>query len=137
MFSIVCVSSHSVRLYCFSFWFCMQGTEAIQSIVLHYFWVSYEKCWRDKTFLNMSQLKFLNLAGMNFSLHLKLPSSLKVLHLENCYLETLPLTDQQYELVEIKLLFCEKIVQLWHGEKVRPFTKSSIKFYHINLLKRW
>ena len=112
----------------------MQGTEAIQSIVLHYF--SYEECWRDKTLLIMSQLKFLNLVGVEVSPHLKLPSSLKVLHLKYCCLETLLLTDQQYELVEIKLLGC-KIVQLWHGEKVRPFTKSSIKFYHINLLKGW
>ena len=61
---------------------------------------------------------------MIVTIHLNLPSSLKVLHLKCCCLETLPLADQQYQLVEIKMAG-SKIAQLWHGKKVKHFDSLS------------
>ncbi|QHO08407.1 hypothetical protein HN51_067012 [Arachis hypogaea] len=90
------------------------GTEAIQGIVLH---SSYEARWSIEAFSKTSQLTFLSLHGMKLPLGLNyLPRSLKVLHWNYCPLKTLPLADQKYELVEIKLRN-SKIEQVWHGKK--------------------
>ncbi|RYR15443.1 hypothetical protein Ahy_B04g072190 [Arachis hypogaea] len=94
------------------------GTETIQSIVLPPIGngTYYVESWRDKAFPNMSQLKFLNFDFVRAHIHINIPSTLKVLHWELCPLETLPLVDQRYELVEIKISW-SNIVQLWHGFK--------------------
>ena len=93
----------------------IKGTEAIQGIVLS---SSYEARWSAEAFSKTSQLKFLRLYGMKLPVGLRyLPTSLKVLHWQWCPLKTLPLADQLYEVVEIKLQGSE-IEQLWHGKKV-------------------
>ncbi|QHO39701.1 TMV resistance protein N [Arachis hypogaea] len=95
-----------------------KGTETIQSIVLPPIGngTYYVQRWRDKAIPNMSQLKFLNFDFLRAHIHINIPSTLKVLHWELCPLETLPLVDQRYELVEIKISW-SNIVQLWHGFK--------------------
>ena len=113
----------------------MKGTEAIQGIVLssgydvrYAYWdtealwtKAFSTRWSIEAFSKTSQLKFLSLpcmilpSGLNY-----LPRSLKVLHWVGCPLETLPLVDESYEVVEIKLQH-SKIEQLWHGKKVGPF----------------
>ncbi|XP_025649478.1 disease resistance protein Roq1 isoform X2 [Arachis hypogaea] len=82
--------------------------------------------WRDLSFSNICQLKLLILDGVNAPILCDIPCTLKVLHWEGCPMETLPFTDQCYELVEIDLSH-GKIVELWDGKKVLK------KLEHLNL----
>ncbi|XLU54692.1 hypothetical protein S245_049340, partial [Arachis hypogaea] len=92
-------------------------TEAIHSIVLHKVYRETEGKWRDLSFSNMCKLKLLVLDFVEAPILCDIPSTLKVLHWKCCPMETLPFTDQHYELVEIHLPD-SKIVQLWDGKKV-------------------
>ncbi|XLR20525.1 disease resistance protein Roq1-like [Arachis hypogaea] len=65
----------------------------------------------------MCKLKLLVLDFVEAPILCDIPSTLKVLHWKCCPMETLPFTDQHYELVEIHLPD-SKIVQLWDGKKV-------------------
>ncbi|KAK7340281.1 hypothetical protein VNO77_20983 [Canavalia gladiata] len=99
-----------------------KGTEAIQGIVLNML-QRYEERWNTNAFSNTSQLKFLILNGMKLNSGLDcLPRSLKVLHWRGCSLKSLPLTNQPYDFVDIKLSL-SKLEELWNGEKVE-FGKS-------------
>ncbi|KAJ1378648.1 Leucine-rich repeat [Sesbania bispinosa] len=93
-----------------------EGTKAIQSIVLNPT-QQYEAHWSPKAFSETTELKFLKLSDVQLHSDLNcLPSSLKVLHWNGCSLKTLPLTNQLYEFVDIKLSH-SKIEQLWHSKK--------------------
>nr|CCW28747.1 TIR NB-ARC LRR protein [Arachis duranensis] len=89
-------------------------TKATRSIVL------YDKrdelYWNDLAFSNICQLKLLILDGVKSPILCNIPCTLRVLHWSGCPMETLPLTDGHYELVEIDL-YLSKIVHVWHGKK--------------------
>ncbi|XLR20529.1 hypothetical protein S83_048441 [Arachis hypogaea] len=89
-------------------------TKATRSIVL------YDKrdelYWNDLAFSNICQLKLLILDGVKSPILCNIPCTLRVLHWNGCPMETLPFTDEHYELVEIDL-YLSKIVHVWHGKK--------------------
>ncbi|KAK7340285.1 hypothetical protein VNO77_20987 [Canavalia gladiata] len=94
-----------------------QGTEAIQGIRLNLV-QSYETRWRSKAFLRTTQLKFLNLDGLQLPMERTfLPSSLKVLQWRGFSSQALPLTDEKYEFISIELSH-SKIEKVWHGKKL-------------------
>ncbi|MED6159804.1 hypothetical protein PIB30_045550 [Stylosanthes scabra] len=95
-----------------------QEIEATQSIVLYRCWPDIEENWRDLDIRgpSFSKLKLLILHGVKAPILYKIPCTLKVLHSRDCQTETLSLTDQHYELVEIDV--CEReLVRLWDGKK--------------------
>ncbi|KAL4357527.1 hypothetical protein AHAS_Ahas09G0195600 [Arachis hypogaea] len=72
--------------------------------------------WRDLSFSNICQLKLLILDDVKAPILNNILSSLRVLQWRGCPMETMPLTDQYYELVEIDL--CRSsIVIPWNGKK--------------------
>ncbi|MED6146304.1 hypothetical protein PIB30_033303 [Stylosanthes scabra] len=102
--------------------------EATQSMVLHMSWLDTGENWRDLDIRDssFSKLQLLILDGVKAPVLYNIPCTLKVLHWRDCPMETLPLTDQRYELVEIDLSF-SRIVQLWEGKKFLD------KLEHLNL----
>ncbi|MED6219290.1 hypothetical protein PIB30_034408 [Stylosanthes scabra] len=105
-----------------------QEIEATQSMVLHLHWWDTEENWSDLDIrgLSFSKLQLLILDGVYAPILYNIPSTLKVLRWRECPMETLCLTDQRYELVEIDLSGSE-IVQLWEGKKFLS------KLEHLNL----
>ncbi|MED6219288.1 hypothetical protein PIB30_034406 [Stylosanthes scabra] len=81
-------------------------------------WTDTEENWRDLDIRGscFSKLQLLILDGVTAPILYNIPCTLKVLRWSNCPMETLPLRDQRYELVEIDLSESE-IVQLWEGKK--------------------
>ncbi|OIW04869.1 hypothetical protein TanjilG_13709 [Lupinus angustifolius] len=109
-----------------------EGTDAIQGIVLNLV-EPYQACWSTEAFSKISQLRLLKLCKMQLPLGLNcLPSALKFLHWSGCPLETLPLTNQLDEVVDLKLPYSE-IVQLWHGTKFLAKLKSIDLSFSMNL----
>ncbi|XP_019456470.1 PREDICTED: TMV resistance protein N-like [Lupinus angustifolius] len=109
-----------------------KGTDAIQGIVLNLV-EPYQACWSTEAFSKISQLRLLKLCKMQLPLGLNcLPSALKFLHWSGCPLETLPLTNQLDEVVDLKLPYSE-IVQLWHGTKFLAKLKSIDLSFSMNL----
>ncbi|QHO08750.1 TMV resistance protein N [Arachis hypogaea] len=101
------------------------GTEAIQSMVLSFghdkfYWFRskpFSAQWSIEAFSKTTQLRYLSLPYMELPLGLNhFPSSVRVLHWDFCPLETLPLLNQQYQAVEIKMQR-SNLEQVWHGKK--------------------
>ncbi|KAL2335999.1 hypothetical protein Fmac_010445 [Flemingia macrophylla] len=102
-----------------------KGTDEIQGIVLNLAQsYDYEARWHIGAFSKIRQLRLLKLCDMQLPLGLNcLPSALKVLHWKGCPLKTLPLSNQQYEVVDLKLPH-SRIEQLWHGTKFLEMLRS-------------
>ncbi|MED6217046.1 hypothetical protein PIB30_014031 [Stylosanthes scabra] len=110
-----------------------KGTEATHSIILSN--ICFEMRWRDLTLSNISQLKVLILNGLKVPIVSYIPSSLRILHWEECPMETLPFIDQYYDLVEIVIRFSSSIVQVWHGKKFLEKLKY-LELYNCSRLKQ-
>ncbi|MED6159801.1 hypothetical protein PIB30_045547 [Stylosanthes scabra] len=101
---------------------------ATQSMVLYMRSLDTGENWRDLDIRgsSFSNLELLILDGVTAPILYNIPCTLKVLRWKECPLDTLPFTDQHYELVEIDL-HESKIVQLWDGKKFLN------KLEHLNL----
>ncbi|QHN97598.1 TMV resistance protein N [Arachis hypogaea] len=97
-----------------------RGTEATRDIVVQKQDAYREQHivrWRGLTFSDISQLKLLNLDGVEALILSYVPSSLRVFRWRRCPMETLPFINESYELVEINLYDSPSIVDVWHGKK--------------------
>ncbi|MED6115277.1 hypothetical protein PIB30_088947 [Stylosanthes scabra] len=132
-------ASKRSRLWCFedvdSVLTQKKETEATHSIVLHKMEIFNTAVrWKDLAFSNIRQLKVLILGAVKAPILSNIPCSLRVLLWTCCPLETLPLTDQHYQLVEIDLSH-SKIVRLWDGTKFLENLKHLDLSFCTNLKK--
>lgn len=115
---------------------CFQGVEDIEAIFLDIFNLDFFV--KPNAFKNMHNLRFLKIYNSNPGKHQglrirraleSLPNELRLLHWENCPMQSLPYDFDPRHLVKLSMPY-SKLQKLWGGPKVRKLQFASYTYFY-------